>query len=483
MLQREKVTERKSERGSILAVTAFGMLSFLLAVGLCVDISHFYVVKAELQNAADASALAGASALNSAPGGITEATTRAVQVMNYYEFNNEGVTINPENVKFAANFGGPYVDAASAQAQAGNIRFVQVEIPPKQVSVFFATPVLNTNTVNLSQEAIAGMSVPPNVFCEWIPLAVIDDEANPMMPGNTYVIRGGSHGSVSPGNRQILAVNGSGASVVRFNLAKGVNEWAIAQPRSRRRPEPPHRAHPDDQAERVRQRSRHRHLLQIRRLLPAKEGRGRRQRRHHCRVHRRAHHVRRRRLQSERRPRQPAARAARALQVKGRRQDMLRRIKIWPTDCRRFARCERGTQLVELAIVLPVLLALFGATAEFGRYFYTYTTLDKATRVGARYLTVAPPGATDEQAQNLVVYGNTSGTGEPIVSGLTPDQIEITRNGGGASSLPQLVTVQIQGYTYEPLFDIGLIIGRSSVSLNIDVSPSTTMRSYSTIPS
>lgn len=224
MLQTEKLTKRDSERGSILAVSAFGMLTFLLAVGLCVDISHFYVVKAELQNAADASALAGASALNSAPAGIDTATTRAVQVMNSYEFNNKGVTINPENVKFAANFGGPYVDAASAKAQAGNIRFVQIEIPPKQVGVFFATPVLNANTVNLSQEAIAGMSVPPNVFCEWIPLAVIDDATNPMMPGNTYVIRGGPQNSVSAGNRQILAVNGSGASVVRINLAKGVKE-------------------------------------------------------------------------------------------------------------------------------------------------------------------------------------------------------------------------------------------------------------------
>ena len=168
--------------------------------------------------------------------------------------------------------------------------------------------------------------------------------------------------------------------------------------------------------------------------------------------------------------------------MKGRREDVLRRIKTWPTAFRRFARCERGTQLVELAIVLPVLLALFGATAEFGRFFYTYTTLTKATRAGARYLTVEPLGGSDEQAQNLVVYGNTAGTGEPIVSGLTPDHIEVTR-GGGAASLPQLVTVRIEGYTYVPLFDIGLLIGRSSVSLNIDVSPSTTMRSFSTIPS
>lgn len=226
MSQTLKHKGRETERGSILAVSAIGMLTFLLAVGLCVDISHMYVVKAELQNAADAAALAGSSALNSAPTGITEATNRAVQVMNNYEFNKEGVTINPENVKFAVNFGGPYMDSVSAQAVADQIRFVHVEIPPKDVDVFFATPVLKTDTVNLSQEAIAGMSVPPNVFCEWIPLAVIDDENDPMIPGLTYIIRGGPQGSVSAGNRQVLAVGGRGASVVRINIAKGINECA-----------------------------------------------------------------------------------------------------------------------------------------------------------------------------------------------------------------------------------------------------------------
>lgn len=161
---------------------------------------------------------------------------------------------------------------------------------------------------------------------------------------------------------------------------------------------------------------------------------------------------------------------------------MSRRVKTLPFACLRFARCERGTQLVELAIVLPILLALFGATAEFGRFFYTYTTLSKATRAGARYLTVAPPGVTDEQAQNLVVYGNTSGAGEPLILGLTADHVDISREGGNPS-MPELITVRIEGYTYQPVFDLGALVGRPEVSLGIEVAPSTTMRSFSTIPS
>ncbi len=230
MRSQAKSERRDAERGSVLAVSAFGMLAFLLAVGLCVDISHFYVVQAELQNAADAAALAGASALNSQPGGITQATARATTLMNSYEFNQTGITIEDDDVTFAVNFDGPYMnaDSASAPGVAGQIRFVQVQVPPKPVGVFFASLAMGgLDTANITAEAVAGMSVPPNVFCDWIPLAVIDDpEAPTLKVGEEYIIRGGPHSSVSPGNRQVLAIGGSGASVVRENIARGIRECA-----------------------------------------------------------------------------------------------------------------------------------------------------------------------------------------------------------------------------------------------------------------
>jgi Flp pilus assembly protein TadG len=148
----------------------------------------------------------------------------------------------------------------------------------------------------------------------------------------------------------------------------------------------------------------------------------------------------------------------------------------------RFARDERGTQLVELAIVLPLFLFMFGAAAEYGRYFYQYTTLDKAARAGSRYLTnVGVSGAEDAKAKNIVVYGNPAGTGSPVVQGLTPAQVVITR-AGGSPSVPQTVTVQILGYKYQPVFDLGKMINAPSLSLNIDVKPSVTMRYLLTQP-
>lgn len=142
----------------------------------------------------------------------------------------------------------------------------------------------------------------------------------------------------------------------------------------------------------------------------------------------------------------------------------------------RFGREECGAQLAELAIVLPIFLILFGAAAEFGRYFYEYTTLDKAARAGSRYLaTAAVNAAEDTKAKNIVVYGNPAGTGTPIVKGLTPANVVITR-AGGVPILPQTVTVQITDYKYQPVFDLGKLIKVPSLSMNIDVKPSVTMR-------
>ncbi|HKR00763.1 MAG TPA: TadE/TadG family type IV pilus assembly protein [Pyrinomonadaceae bacterium] len=149
---------------------------------------------------------------------------------------------------------------------------------------------------------------------------------------------------------------------------------------------------------------------------------------------------------------------------------------------KRFGCEERGAQLVELAIILPIFMFMFGAVAEFGRYFYEYTTLSKATRAGARYLISAKTSAQEDTiAKNIVVYGNPTGTGTPVVKGLTPGNVIVTRT-GGSLTVPQTVTVEISGYKYQPAFDLGKMLNMPSLSLNVDVKPSMTMRYLLTQP-
>jgi Flp pilus assembly protein TadG len=44
-----------------------------------------------------------------------------------------------------------------------------------------------------------------------------------------------------------------------------------------------------------------------------------------------------------------------------------------------------GQSIVELAIVLPVLMLLLLAAADFGRLFYTWIAVNNAARAGAQY--------------------------------------------------------------------------------------------------
>src|ERR1044072_5431644 len=153
----------------------------------------------------------------------------------------------------------------------------------------------------------------------------------------------------------------------------------------------------------------------------------------------------------------------------------------------RFPKDERGVQLVELAVVLPIFLVMFAAVAEFGRFYYEYTTLAKGARVGARYLATARTNGDDDlTGKNLVVYGNTAGTGSPIISGLSTSNVTITRLDKAGEpqtgGIPKTVGVQITTYKYTPIFNLGKLTKNSSLSLNIEVKPSVTMRYLLTQP-
>lgn len=224
MKAKKLANKRKNERGSVLATAALGMLSIIFAVGLGVDISRFYMTKTELQNAADASALAAVSALDGSADGITKAADRAVDNMNNsYDFNT-GVSFPRGNVLFAVNLNGLYMDEGTARNQAANIRFVQVTSALSPVDVSFSAMLLG-NSKNLSATATAGFSVSLNVFCSWLPVSVIDYET-PIVPGQTYTFRSGPSNGPSPGNYQILAVAGEGGKDVRIGLGQGVNMCA-----------------------------------------------------------------------------------------------------------------------------------------------------------------------------------------------------------------------------------------------------------------
>src|SRR5262249_56296548 len=63
---------------------------------------------------------------------------------------------------------------------------------------------------------------------------------------------------------------------------------------------------------------------------------------------------------------------------------------------------QRGAELVEFAVVLPILLVVIAGLWDFGRAYRTYQAITNAAREGAR-LAVVPAGINQKEAiQNRV---------------------------------------------------------------------------------
>lgn len=115
---------------------------------------------------------------------------------------------------------------------------------------------------------------------------------------------------------------------------------------------------------------------------------------------------------------------------------------------------EHGLAVVEFTIALPVLLTLFLATCEVGRAFLHQNTLTRAARDSARFVaawaergqagTINLDNALVTNARNLLVYGNITGTGTPILPGLTPGMVTVRDVGGNH------IAVSVS-YTYQPM--------------------------------
>jgi Flp pilus assembly protein TadG len=136
---------------------------------------------------------------------------------------------------------------------------------------------------------------------------------------------------------------------------------------------------------------------------------------------------------------------------------------------------ETGVALTEFALILPLLLILTFITTEFGRALYQYNTITKSVRDAARYLSVQTAGTKITEAKNLVVFGNTAGTGAGLTAGLTISNVpNPTWQPAGTNPTINTVTIRVTNYTFRSLFTsaFGVTFG------NITYGPiSATMRS------
>ncbi len=137
----------------------------------------------------------------------------------------------------------------------------------------------------------------------------------------------------------------------------------------------------------------------------------------------------------------------------------------------------KGNELIEFALVLPLLILMLAGAIEFGRAFYTYNILTKSVRNAARYVSAAQllvsgtTGVLDSvyvnNAKNLVVYGNVAGTGIRVIPSLQTSHITVSGTATPGTSPGQYYLTVGATYPYSPLF--GFVL--SSVNFR----PSVTM--------
>ena len=117
-------------------------------------------------------------------------------------------------------------------------------------------------------------------------------------------------------------------------------------------------------------------------------------------------------------------------------------------------RKQRGLAVVESVIVLPLVLFIMLAVAEFGNAILQYNSLTQSVRDGAKFVAVAARRGSSgsvnltaediSETSNIVAYG-TIAAGTPLLPGLSPADVTVPDLGNGNVSVTA-------NYGYQPFF-------------------------------
>jgi len=114
---------------------------------------------------------------------------------------------------------------------------------------------------------------------------------------------------------------------------------------------------------------------------------------------------------------------------------------------------QKGLAAIEFTMILPFLLVLIFACAEFGRLMFQYNALNKTVRDASRYLTAnARPGDTDVvnikdavalDVKRLIRYGQSTNS-TVLLPNLQDDDISFNVSG-------DFITITVT-YDWQPIF-------------------------------
>ncbi len=115
----------------------------------------------------------------------------------------------------------------------------------------------------------------------------------------------------------------------------------------------------------------------------------------------------------------------------------------------------RGAAMVEFAVGIALLWALFAGVYQYGYSIFIYNRLQLSISNAAMYASMTTydasyPNNFLDTIKNLAVYGKVTGGTKAVVPGLTRENIEIITN--PIAGLPTVVTIRVRNYQVPSIF-------------------------------
>lgn len=176
--RRRTPPRRHAQQGAVVLMFALSLVMLMGMAGLALDGARLYVNKTELQNAADACALAAAEELDATSALVLADFNRArdagrlVGSRNRSDFHSQAVPIGNVMVRFASTANA--VAWSEAGAAAAGDRIVRCTVAPAALSLWLM-PIIGINEAEVSAVAVASRLTPgsncalPPGLCGQIP--------------------------------------------------------------------------------------------------------------------------------------------------------------------------------------------------------------------------------------------------------------------------------------------------------------------------
>jgi Flp pilus assembly protein TadG len=180
------------QRGTIAVATAVSMLVLVAFLGVVVDLGRMYIVKTELQNAADACALAAAKELDGTAGALTRAENAGITVgaKHSVHLQSEPVSITAADIKFSKTLSSATGENTNYSTQAAGApadsKYAMCTARRASLAMTL-TSIVGFGAQTVAAQAVATVT-PAQTSCA-IPLGMCAKGAAPtfgLVPGNWY---------------------------------------------------------------------------------------------------------------------------------------------------------------------------------------------------------------------------------------------------------------------------------------------------------